>query len=397
MAAKQEETHRKTTIAVLRAIGIAILAVVLLFAAARVIAGTNPSDLLSVLTNSADTAKTEGYILETQEEEIRTLLPFSSGCAMLGKEQMFYVQSGGKSVNVLAHTYSDPQVAAADRCMLLYDLGADTYRLEKNGAVFAEKTSTAPIMCAAVGKKGNYAVATYAYDGYQSRLYVYEENGELLYEWGSARDFITRIALSDDGKQVAVGVVGSSNADYFSKLFVFAFGDTQPLYSYTFTDTTLVAVEYMKNDTIAVVTDSFVSVIKDGIEEKQLSYVAGSLLDYSVSHGDSLAVLLRSGAEEHSDLRVYAWDRSMKPFLSGLSVADECSRLQVNAKHLVVAGERNVYQFDKNGNACGTAKTVHAVQEILLVGNTVYCLTENGLYSFSVYNRVSEETSSPTP
>lgn len=396
MAADQNENRRRNANAVLKAIGFALLAVVLVFAAARVIAGTAPSDLLSVLTKSSNTVTSDGYILEFEDENVQKMLPFSSGAALLGQEKMLYVQSGGNAVSITAHDYKKPQVVSCGRTMLVYDLGNTKYRIEKNSAVFSEKQASAAVLCAAVGASDNYAVATYAYEGFQSRLYVYDKDGKLMYEWGSARDFITGIALSDDGKQVAVAVAGSENADYYSKVFIFEFGLEQPLYSYTFSDVTVLAMDYMKNDTLAVVTDAFVTFIKDGMEEKELTYVAGSLVDYSVSHADALAVLIASGAEEDSELRAYSWDRGAHPVVSGLAIDSRCERISVAGKFLMAAGEKKSYQYDKNGELCGSFSGMHTIEDVLLVNQTAFCLTENGLAAFSVFNHDMTEPTSQT-
>ncbi len=393
MAANQNENRRKNTSAVLKTIGLVLLTVALIFAAARVIAGTDPADLLSVLTKSSDTVSADGYILEVEDEEIRRMLPFSTGVSLLGKDKMLYVQSGGNAISVTQHTFQNPQVVSSDRSMLVYDLGGTAYRIEKNGAIYAEKQTQAALMCAAVGEDGNYAVATYAQDGYQSRVNVYKEDGTLLYEWGSARDFVTGITLSDDGKQIAVCVVGSENANYYSKLFVFEIGQTEPLYSYTFSDATVLAMDFMKNDNLLLVSDSFVTVVKNGVEEKLMTFVEGSLVAYSVSHDEAVGVLLSSGTDENSSQRVYMWDRSATPVISGLAVDKNCSRISVNAKHLVVAGEKSVYQYDKTGASCGTFNALHAVEDVLLVKQSVFCLTEKGLSVFSVYNREAIEMS----
>mgnify|MGYP000455988216 CR=1 FL=1 len=71
----------------------------------------------------------------------------------------------------------------------------------------ARKELESDIVTCAIGRSGNFAVATRE-DNAASFLTVYDKNVNEVFKWRSSNDYIMDIALSDDGKYAAVGGSG---------------------------------------------------------------------------------------------------------------------------------------------------------------------------------------------
>ena len=114
--------------------------------------------------------------------------------------------------------------------LIVYDRGGRKLRLQNRTKILLEKELESDIVTCAIGRSGNFAVATRE-DNAASFLTVYDKNVNEVFKWRSSNDYIMDIALSDDGKYAAVAVAGSSSGKLYSKTYVFAFSKDKPLAS----------------------------------------------------------------------------------------------------------------------------------------------------------------------
>ncbi len=386
MANRQEDNKKKST-DVVKTIGMILLFGILVFAAARVIIGSSGTE------NTADTltVEPEGDILySVASTAVADMAAYESGIAVLTDSDMLYFDAAGSISRSAQHSYRNPAFAFCDREFLVYDRGTPNYRIEINAAVFNEYTANSELLTAAVGATGNYAVATLADDGFQSKLYVYAADGSLQFEWGSAKNFITHIALSDGKDRYAVALAGGESAGYVSQLQIFERGTAQPIYTLDYKDVTILAIDFMKDDTLALVTDSFVAYIEDGACETMLEYSVASLLSFDVVHGSEVSVLLSSGYVDEVNHRVYAWDKNGKCILDPASVSPNVSHLSLDKKYFAVADEKNVTIYDRKGDFTGEAHSIYGIERLQVVGTRVFCLHENGFSVWSVHSRLAQ-------
>lgn len=386
MATRQEDNQKKS-IAVVKMIGMVLLFGILVFAAARVIVGSSGSDY----TSDTLTVDPQGEILYSiPSQAVADMTAYETGIAVLTDSDMLYFDAAGSITRSAQHAYRSPAFAFYDREFLVYDRGTPNYRIEINAAVYDEYTANADLLTAAVGTNGTYAVATLADGGFQSKLYVYAADGSLRFEWGSAKHFITHIALSDSKDRYAVALAGSESAGYVSQIQVFERGVTQPLYTLSYNDVTVLAIDFMKDDTLALVTDSFVAYIEDGVAETKLEYAISSLLSFDLQHADEISVLLSSGYVDEDNHRVFAWDKNGKAILDPAAVSPNVSRLSVEKKYFAVADEKNITVYDRNGAFTGEARSVYNIDRLQVVGARVFCLHENGFSVWSVHSRLAQ-------
>ncbi len=383
----RQDDNKKKSIAVIKTIGMVLLFGILVFAAARVIVGSSGSE------HASDTlaVDTKGEVLySVPSQAVADMAAYESGIAVLTDSDMLYFDAAGSITRSAQHEYRAPAFAFYDREFLVYDRGTPNYRIEINAAVFNEYTANSDLLTAAVGASGNYAVATLADGGFQSKLYVYAADGSLQFEWGSAKHFITHIALSDSKDRYAVALAGSESAGYVSQIQVFERGVSQPLYTLSYDDVTVLAIDFMKDDTLALVTDSFVAYIENGAAETKLEYAVSSLLSFDVSHATEVSVLLSSGYVDEVNHRVFTWDKNGKCILDPAAVSPNASHLSVTKKYFAVADEKNITIYDRKGAFTGEAHSVYLIDRLQVVGARVFCLHEDGFSVWSVHNRLAQ-------
>ena len=385
----QTGTEKKNNSDILKVVGLILLFGILIFAVARVIIGS------SFFRESGEVlhTDTDGDILySAAADAIAGIRPYESGIAVLTESEMLYFDAAGSITRSARHDYQTPCLTSFERKILVYDRGKTDYRIEINAAVYGEWTAPGDILTAAVGKSGNYAIATLADGGFQSKLYVYKQDGTLQFEWGCAKNFITGIALSDDGKHFAVAVAGSENAVYASEIQCFTIGVQEAVYTENIPNTTVLALDYMHSDTLCYVTDSFVCFVTNGIAERKLSYSPSSLLDVDIVHASDVYILLSSGFVDETAPQVYAWNHRGDCTLASFRAAQAAELITAQGRYFAVADEKNMTVYTAAGAFAGEAKSIYAIADLQVVGSNVFYLHENGFSVFSVHNRLAQTT-----
>ncbi|MCH5316986.1 MAG: hypothetical protein J1E05_03350 [Eubacterium sp.] len=187
------------------------------------------------------------------------------------------------------HGYANPILRVSGGYSVLFDQGANIYRLDSATENVYENSIDGDILCADVSDTGVVAVATVS--GIQkSRVTVYGKsfNERMNYDIGGG--YITGIAISDNSRYVAFIVMNSENAKIKSTLYVMPVGYNEPKVKFEYTGSLILDIHFASND-LYVVGNDFVSVI-DSLEKEIPVYAQGSIntVAYCYNPSDNLII-----------------------------------------------------------------------------------------------------------
>lgn len=377
-------------------IGIAVIALILMMAAAALIAHLTGMSLTDFEANE----KAGSVIYDSLPDSIENIEKYSSGVVMVTDTAVDYLDSQGNHLASNPHTFSQPCVDIKNTTLILYDKGGLSFRIEKGTTVYDTFTVSKPIVTAGIGKNRNYAYVLNDDGGYQSHLYVYNLQGNKLFEWGSSADYCIETALSDNGRSIAVALLGVKNGEYVSKINFFNFRDDKALYSIELPDCTVFGLEFINNKTVAALTDNGIFVInKNGEYEKTAEYSPVEILHSSSSFRGlkSVAVAL------HGNLKTTQVSVFNKKFeeLYKLDFTSEVYSVKTSDKYTAVIQNGIISVYNNKGEMTGSIISDERVEDAAFSGNSLYALTVSGIYCFDVnstYDKtfVSEESTTET-
>lgn len=360
----------------IRVLIISLLAVVFIAAVAAFLSDYSGVGLFKEKTTVS------GNFYHINPDSVKKMSAYGSGIVLVTDNAVQYVDSSGNLRTSNVHSYSDPGLCVNQKTLLLYDKGGDSFRIEKNSAIYHEYKVNGLLTCAAIGKKNNYAYAVNDEAGYQSHVLVYSASGKKLFEWGSASDYCLNMALSNDGKMLGLTVIGIDNAEYYSRVILFDFDSDQPVCSVDFSDRTVYSLDFIRQ--------AFIANTDCGIYKVDFSGNSALLQDYTTSeirhsyscpsglHCNSVALY---GNEQDSYLSVYSSDYAplyTRNFVG--SVTDICcSRNYVSA-----AQDNAVYVFNRENAMIGNMSFSETVIQTVLAERNIYILTLAGLYKYNV-------------
>ncbi len=375
---RQKEGSKKLTpSAVIGLCALLLIAIMVISAAVSTISGVSVAEM-------SNPSEKGGVIYDVLPDSITDIESYSSGLVMLTDTALVYLDSDGKNLSSNSHQYSQPVMVKGGSSVLLYDKGGDSFRIEKNTNVYNTYTVSNSITVATIDKSGNYAYVLNEDGGFQSHLYVYSYKGKKLFEWGSSKDYCIGAALSDNGKNIAVSMLGVKNGEYVSKVILFNFKDNEAAYTVEFPDSTVFRLEFLSGKNVAAFTDNGIYVIdKNGEYEKKADYSPTEIMHSSVADkGFSALATASHGNTKDSVLNVF--DKRMDScFL--VDYSSEILGVRASDKFTaVILGDR-IEIFDKNGEKTGNIDVDEKCIDAAFSGRILFVFTISGIYSFDTY------------
>lgn len=374
--------------ALVRVVGAALLIVILVLAAAFVIGDKIPSD-----------GKTDSETVESGFDigaaSVNSVVPYSGGVAAIADSAVYYFDASGNLLSKNEHTFASPVAEASGRNLILYDLGGYKYRIEKRGGVYVEQETASVITCAAIGKRGNYAYSLNSDGGYQSHLFVYSERNKKVFEWGSSSDYISTLALSDNGKYCAAGILSSENAKIVSVVKLFGFNADEPLLSVDFTGSVVYDIAFATSKRLIVFcNDGVYSVGTDGTKELTVPYSSNEIRHFDNCRTGLKALSVAVFGNENNT-RITVLSRRGKTLFEK-TFTEDVSDVVCSSNRISIVFRDRIESFDQKGNSVGLIHLNESASSAVLSGSRLYVLGANGLYSFSSNARSSASESETT-
>lgn len=329
---------------------------VVVFFAARSFGGMQYSDVEdSAKQLISDSGTGAGYPYEISSSDVLDMQPFKSNIALLTRNSVVVLNSTAKEIARLEHNYSDPDMFVYNGRALVYDRTTGDFTVMNSSKVLGYGNTDTPIYTAAMGKDGTVAFSLKT-SGAQSELRVYNHKLEKIFAWECANEKIFDIAVSPNGKKVALALIGSQNAVKYSRLVILEFNKDNPVTTdIKYDDTLLFDVIYPSNNkVIAYSTDFKTTVTKSGHTE-DYSFGSNTLAHEASSDSGRSAVVLYEYANEEQP-KVVAFDKRSK-LLFERSFDKKIYALSCTDKYVAVLFEDGVELIGASGE---TTKTVSA-------------------------------------
>ena len=235
----------------------------------------------------------------------RTLQFETSGSllALASDSHLYLFNSAGDTVLSDQHSYARPTMAAANKRVLLYDRGGNSFRVDNSSGVVYEREMSNEIICAALNADGAAAVAAHE-ERYSGSVSVFNLQNQQVFKWYSADYQITGLTL--EGSCLAVACLGARDGAILSTVYQMdtGGGSEQQVVSVEFSDMMVLSVRYLNNGSLCVIGDTK-TVLLSASGEVMAEYSYGKTVnDFCDDTGDVTVLSLASStnaAEQEID------------------------------------------------------------------------------------------------
>lgn len=123
--------------------------------------------------------------------------------AVLTRNKLTLIGSYGDVILSEEIKSTDPMISVSDEYMLVYGDSAGGYSLYNSFSKIKHEKTEYPVTLAKISDYGTYAIVTKTND-YRSAVYIYDKNGNLKTLIKKKDNYVTDVALSDDGRYALV-------------------------------------------------------------------------------------------------------------------------------------------------------------------------------------------------
>lgn len=382
---QKRKPKRKITIDIkntkkLKLVAIIVVVLLLIMLAAAQFGGVTFSTISdSVRTFFAGLGSGDGYPYQISGMVIGDATVTNSDLVLLYDDSVKVLDTTAKELSSISHKYDHPVMQSNSGRVLLYDEGGNKFKVQSKTRTLYEKETKYMILTGSLGKDGSVAVATRAEDA-QSMLTVYNSKEKEIFVWKCAKENIISCDVSDNGKLIAVSVLGVENGSVYSKVYIFDKKKDSPKASFTYQDSAVSSIRFLSNETLFVLGNNICSVIKDGKEE-QVNVSVNTPYMIHISDNNT-AVLVLSKYSSTTQKLVNVYDKSGRELFSN-EIDGLVKSVSTDGKYVGVLTDNNVQIYNMKGERVGSASVNTDAEKVIVSGRNTYVYSADKIEKFS--------------
>ena len=254
---------------------------------------------------------------------------------------------------------------------LIYGTASNEVVLQSKTEKLGSITEGSTVVAAALAENGSFATS-HASQKHQSILRVYNSRFKNVFQWNCSQERIADIALSQNGRNVAVAAVGAENAEIYTRIIVFNIGDTEPKADIKFSGTMLFDVVYTASGKIIAAGDNKTVVLnKKGETVDETVYAEDSILAVcSDDSGNTVVCYEEFGGAKTGIVR---YSRSGKKTCS-IVVDGIPDCIAARGGRIAVASDNEIAVYSQNGKEVKRIEAENAVESVFIASGTVYAV-----------------------
>ena len=390
-----EKNGRDGLITLAKAIIVILAVLVLLFVAANRFGNITFSSIGDYFTGVLSGAKQgDGYPYYFESTTADDVKKINSDLLVLTSDSTFVLDATARKLSVLQHSYSAPIIDSCNGRAIMYDVGGLSYRVQSKTKVLYETQTEQKIITACVGRDGTVAVATRG-ESSATQLTVLNSNRKEVFKWDCAKDNIISVDISDNGKRVAVSVLGAENGELYSRVLMFDYKYNEPIYDINFGSRIVSSVEFVAGYKLLASGENVMCFIDKKGNRQDIDVSLNNLSRISVGENNvTAAVFSKYGSSSAKILRVYNND-GKEMFSTDINMA--VRDISCEGRYISVLCDHQLINYNKNGKLVGNCEISSDGISCFTDGNNIYVLTTSSINCFKTWGETIKEVQTQAP
>ena len=333
-----------------------------------------PAGIFETVTNSLTLLGSGTYPIELNSTETINAVSYGNYYYVLTNSFISAYNSTGKELFSYPHGFEKPIIKTSSSRALLFNQGKNNALIFNNSGLKETITTEKEILTGAISDSGVYALVTLS-DKYASAVSVYSKRNNVLYEWFSAENTINNVAISPNGKKIAVSGFNSGVGKYKSEVNVLNFKSPNPEFTDTFDGNLIYGLDTSSAKGFTVITSNKIKFIK---WYKQKSETHEN--DYNIAFykgGKSGAVAVFNRENDKTDNRIEVYNKSGK-LKNKIEFKGTISDIQLFGNHIYCMSDTEIFLLGEEGKILRNASCGFGVVKFVVTGtNNVVAITDN--------------------
>ena len=351
---------------------VVFFAVTLIFFSARMLGGiTLTSVVENIRIGISGLGAGDGYPFEISGSAVKKAYADGSKLFVFSDDKTLYLSSSAKELSKEPVEYGLPAIDYNNGKAIVYDRDSGKYRIQNTSQIVEKYELKNTVSCAAIGKKGNFAVSTVNSNN-QTVLNVFSKSNKTEFTWNFAGQLVTSISLSDDGKFACVGIIEANNAQSNSKVYVFKFDSEDYISCFDYPGNVVVDVNYVKGHDIEVITDKKRFYIEDNsTQSSEFSFDSNILHDICQDDKYTAISYLKYGSDSNVVLNMFKGDKLLYNF----DLNSSAKSISCQGRYLGVLTDSSVIVYNQKGEKIKEISVDVSATDIVITNKKVYIIT----------------------
>ena len=257
--------------------------------------------------------------------------------------------SSGKQLVVSQHGFANPEIEVSAARTLVFDRGGTGAKIYNYTGLIFNKNLDNTIYSADIARNGTCAFVTSS-RGYAAQVDVVDKNFNSVFTWYSSDNLLSDVAISENGKRIAVCELFAKDGSYMSRVSVFNYNDAVAEFSFEFQNVAITSLQSFGNDSFLAISDGAISLINWDKAVKNDIDFDGSVKAFN-SHNDEKFAFVHGRINN--------------------SISNDISI------------------FDDSGKIINNFSVNAVIKDIALCDDVIYCLTENTILCFTLDGKLA--------
>ena len=314
--------------------------------------GIIPLDAVSARITTFVTNDSENFPLQTNTNSTIVIKNIGDNILILTTENFVVFSQKGNEIYNQPHSFASPAVSINGNKAVVFDRGDRGYYLITDKKVVSNGEADGDIICAEYGKSGNYAFGTRATDA-TSKITVYSVTNKVVFQWNSAYDHITSIALAGNGKYAGVCILGAENGEIFSCVQYFGFDYAEPVNTQKINGVTAFDLEFTATNTLTLFADEGVFTIGKKAEkyETVAEYFSSEFNSFDcANNGKYVVAIAKYGSANDYHISIYNERGKLK---SEIKAEYTIRSVSMSDKYVFALAENSLLVYNLSGHKIG--------------------------------------------
>lgn len=289
---------------------------------------------------------------------------------ILSEDTLYEYSSDGTLDKSWKHGLSNTILKVNDSKALIYEEGSTKFQLyNKNSRIYEEELANS-ILFALLSDDGYAAVITES-DTFSCVLYVYDNEGQLIYT-RNCLEHLMDVSFNKDSSGCILSTLGSVNGDLSYKLISSSFNSTEDNWKTDYFDG-LCLNTYVDDDGLMYVIGEEESSIFSASGEQIISYkYKGSIIDYS--YNNSKAALLINDENRHK-MKLVLLDKNNEP--AEFDFKNNLKSVHIYDDKIYIMSTDGITGYNVNGTAISEVRLNDAYNDFIKLDQYIFLIGYN--------------------
>lgn len=287
----------------------------------------------------------------------------------------------GKTVFENNHSYKKPVLCTSDTRYLLYGQGESGLTIGTVRETLYADSFDHGILCADIADSGHYAVATNA-DGYEASVSVFDKKNRKIFEWFSSQELVNSVALSPNGKTLAVATVMVQNGTPISNVYVMNYKSPSPLFSKNYHDEIIFDLRSVSNSVFCTVFSDnldFIDFKKQSVLSHESEYTISMIKQFG---GRTVAIRTAAANRDESIVEIY---NAKGKLASSFEIDAYINDFSYKSGKIYLLSRSVAEKYDNRGKLLSRCDVEHDAVFIQVISdNKIACVRNGNIEKFSL-------------